>query len=169
LTEIQAAVSIILAPGARGREILFIHRAERPDDPWSGHMALPGGRREPKDKDLLATALRETREETGVILRKNELVTVLDDLRPRNRSIPPVVVRPHVFALEAQPPVRLSEEAVGYFWVPIDRLKSSACRVHVPERKVLVDAYLVGPRIVWGITLRILKAFLRCKPCGQSL
>ncbi|MBI5244809.1 MAG: CoA pyrophosphatase [Elusimicrobia bacterium] len=165
MRETEAAVAIILAPGAGGQELLLIHRAERPDDPWSGHMALPGGRREPPDKSLLATAVRETFEETGVRLRPGSLVCVLEDLQPRNRSIPKVVVRPHVFSLKSRPSLRPGEEVAECLWVSVERLKSSACRIHVPERKALVDAYLIGPHIVWGITRRILTAFLRA-PTG---
>ncbi|NNL85157.1 MAG: NUDIX domain-containing protein, partial [Myxococcales bacterium] len=50
-------------------EVLFIERARHPDDPWSGHMALPGGRLDPVDASLRAAAERETREEVGVELR----------------------------------------------------------------------------------------------------
>ncbi|MFN7699333.1 MAG: NUDIX domain-containing protein [Deltaproteobacteria bacterium] len=51
----RAAVAAILrerAPGAP--EVLFIRRAEKPGDPWSGHMAFPGGKQEPGDPDLTA-------------------------------------------------------------------------------------------------------------------
>jgi hypothetical protein len=55
-----AAVAVILA-GAMA-DVALIRRSERPDDPWSGHMALPGGRKDPVDADLWASAERETRE-----------------------------------------------------------------------------------------------------------
>ena len=55
-----AAVAAILRQAPSGLEVLFIKRAERDGDPWSGHMAFPGGRREPHDSDLYSTALRET-------------------------------------------------------------------------------------------------------------
>ena len=63
----QAAVSLVLRTAAE-LEVLLIKRAESERDPWSGHMALPGGRREPGDPDLAGTAIRETAEETGVEL-----------------------------------------------------------------------------------------------------
>ncbi|KAL6249516.1 hypothetical protein RBB50_003369 [Rhinocladiella similis] len=49
-------------------ELLFIKRAGRVGDKWSGHTALPGGKRDPEDADDLAAAIRETREEIGLDL-----------------------------------------------------------------------------------------------------
>ncbi len=93
---IAAAVAVILHDGAAGLETLFIHRAVRAGDTWSGQIAFPGGRREPTDTDLLATAIRETMEEIGVDLSAAERLGVLDDLYPRTPVLPPVVVRPFV-------------------------------------------------------------------------
>ena len=67
----QAAVAAILRPnvGIAGYDILFIRRAEYEGDPWSGHMALPGGRVDPQDRDEEAAAIREVHEEVGIDLR----------------------------------------------------------------------------------------------------
>ena len=75
-----AAVALVLLEGAQGLEIILIKRAERGDDPWSGQIALPGGRYEVGDPDLEATAVRETSEETGVDLSGAERMGALDDL-----------------------------------------------------------------------------------------
>src|SRR5690606_20266054 len=77
----RAAVSIVLTPDEAGPELLLIKRAVWEGDPWSGQVALPGGRREPGDPTLWHTAARETREETGMdILRDARLLGTLDEL-----------------------------------------------------------------------------------------
>ena len=103
---IEAAVALILVATLDGDlEVLFIQRAELTGDPWSGHMALPGGRRSPDDSDLLATAIREAREETGIELPRDYVLGQLDEFAPRTPTLPPVVVRPYVFGLPSRPPV----------------------------------------------------------------
>jgi 8-oxo-dGTP pyrophosphatase MutT (NUDIX family) len=114
-----AAVAMILHQSADDLEALFIKRAARAGDPWSGQIAFPGGRFEPTDADLLATAVRETREETGIDLRAAEQLGVLDDLNPRTPTLPPIVVRPFVFGVAARPTLSLSpDEVQRAFWLP---------------------------------------------------
>src|SRR5438105_2270539 len=64
----KAAVAAIVRERNAELELLFIRRAEHPQDPWSGHMAFPGGRVDHDDPDALAAAVRETREELGLDL-----------------------------------------------------------------------------------------------------
>jgi 8-oxo-dGTP pyrophosphatase MutT (NUDIX family) len=161
-----AAVALVLVPGARGVELLFIRRAERADDPWSGQIAFPGGRRDPGDPDLLATALRETREETGVDLTAAERLGVLDDLVPSTPTLPPVLVRPFVFALRERPALAAERREVARaFWVALGRLAARGARqdlvltVRGVERRF--PAYRVGADVIWGLTERILTPFMR--------
>src|SRR5690349_1924232 len=91
----EAAVALVLR--ARTEiELLMIKRAERADDPWSGHMALPGGGRHAEDGDLLDTALRETLEETGARISRDSVLGALDHVHPRSTRLPPVIVAPFV-------------------------------------------------------------------------
>lgn len=159
-----AAVALILVEQSGGLEALFIKRAARASDPWSGQVAFPGGRHDPEDGDLLATAIRETREETGVELSDAERLGVLDDLYPRTPTLPPVRVRPFVFALPAHRPLVATEEVERAFWVPLARIVEPGVRRDV---KLLVGgvervfpAYDLGEDVIWGMTERILTPFL---------
>lgn len=159
-----AAVAIILLERAGELEALFIKRAARIGDPWSGQVAFPGGRHDPQDPDLLATAIRETREETGVELLDAERLGVLDDLYPRTPTLPPVLVRPYVFALAARRPLVASAEVERAFWVSLPRLALPGVRRDVTlqlrgEQRVF-PAYDVGEQVIWGMTERILTPFL---------
>jgi 8-oxo-dGTP pyrophosphatase MutT (NUDIX family) len=158
---IAAAVAVILHDGDDDLETLFIHRAIRVGDTWSGQIAFPGGRREPTDPDLLATAIRETLEEIGVDLSGAERLGVLDDLYPRTPVLPPVVVRPFVFALTTHPPIVVSPEVQDAFWVSFRALQAPATRSEIivdhpgiPRR--VLPAYALGNHIIWGMSERIL-------------
>ena len=159
-----AAVALVLLEGPQGLEILLIRRAERADDPWSGQIALPGGRYDVGDRDLFATAVRETREETGVDLSAAERLGVLDDLHPRTPTLPPVVVRPFVFALTRRAGLVPSDEVQRAFWLPLGRLSDPGVRravtltLHGAVRTF--PAYLVDDELIWGLTERILTPFV---------
>jgi 8-oxo-dGTP pyrophosphatase MutT (NUDIX family) len=160
---LPAAVALILIE-RQGLEALFIKRAARVGDPWSGQVALPGGRYEPEDRDLLITAIRETGEETGVDLSRAERLGALDDLYPRTPTLPPVRVRPFVFTIPSAPPLVISDEVERAFWVPLARLAEPAVRRDVKlivrgEPRVF-PAYDLGEEVIWGMTERILTPFL---------
>lgn len=121
-----AAVAAILREGeaGRGAELFFIRRALSPRDPWSGHIAFPGGRREPHDPSLLATAIRETHEEVAIDLRGAELVCRLPDVPAFIKTKKGrIVVSPFVFAVrEPVSPVPNDAEVAGVLWVPLATL-----------------------------------------------
>ncbi|HEX6006859.1 MAG TPA: NUDIX domain-containing protein, partial [Burkholderiales bacterium] len=86
----EAAVALLLRAHDE-LELLLIKRAEQESDPWSGHVALPGGRRNRHDSDLLHTALRETEEEVGIAVGRDlQLIGALDEVSPRNPRLPPL-------------------------------------------------------------------------------
>jgi len=161
-TLVWAAVAIILTP--QPDSILFIRRADRSGDPWSGHMALPGGRRDPSDLDLAGTAMRETAEEVGVELRREDLAGSLSDVIPRTPVLPPVAVRPFVFLLPERPALRLNTEVAQASWVPVDYLlrpdTHHPVQLEVAGQSRQVQAYQLENAIIWGMTERILTSFL---------
>ncbi|HJR16975.1 MAG TPA: CoA pyrophosphatase [Gemmatimonadales bacterium] len=153
-----AAVAAVLTPDPDA--ILLIRRADRAGDPWSGHIALPGGRHEPGDQDLVATAVRETGEEVGFQLSASSFAGTLEDVIPRTPVLPPIAVRPFVFLLPATPLLVPNPEVASARWVPIDDLLRPG--VHHPVHLELlgqsreVQAYQLEDGIVWGMTERIL-------------
>ncbi len=159
---IWAAVAVILAPDPEA--LLLIRRAERLGDPWSGHMALPGGRQDPADPDLLATAIRETAEEVGLQLQPDHLIGVLDDVVPRTPVLPPIAVRPYVFGLERRHPLAPNLEVAAARWVPLDLLLHpgtyNSVRLEVRGENREFPAYRFEDTVVWGMTERILSGLL---------
>jgi 8-oxo-dGTP pyrophosphatase MutT (NUDIX family) len=159
----EAAVAVVLVPaGAGSIHVLLIKRAEHPGDPWSGQIALPGGRRDPQDPDLLTTAIRETYEETGVRLSPASRVGQLDDLSPVSRHLPQLVVRPYVFYLRTEPKVIPSDEVALHLWVGCDVLLAHRCEevLSIRGEQRGVPGYRIGPHFIWGMTERILSPFL---------
>ena len=163
---LQAAVALIVR-GYVDLEVLLIKRARREGDPWSGHMALPGGRRDPADPSLLHTAVRETREETGVDL--DELGAHLGrlvEVRPHSLRLPHIRVTPHVFGAPAETPARVaSAEVEAVHWVSLAVLRHPSThgevRIPLPEGSRSFPCLRVADDVVWGLTYRILDDFLR--------
>lgn len=162
----RAAVALVFRAAGEDVELLLIRRAERVGDPWSGQVALPGGRYSLGDTSLLETAIRETWEETAVDLRAaGRAIGALDELHPRTAVLPPIVVSPFVFALSDALPLALSEEVADAFWVPLRTLQDPAVRMESevrPRGEIMrVPSLVVRDQIVWGMTERILQNLLR--------
>jgi 8-oxo-dGTP pyrophosphatase MutT (NUDIX family) len=162
----RAAVALIIRAGDNGApELLFIKRSEYPADPWSGQVAFPGGREEAGDPTLTDTAIRETREETGIDLVRDAIVIgTLDDLRPQTVRLPAVIVRPYVVLLNRFEPLVLSDEVALAFWVPFQSFKDTSLW---RDTAVLARGVQLNTRgfhheghVIWGMTERILAQFL---------
>ncbi|MEP6507438.1 MAG: CoA pyrophosphatase [Gemmatimonadales bacterium] len=161
----RAAVAIVFRMGAGDEpEVFFIQRAEYEGDPWSGHIAFPGGREEKDDETLADTAIREVFEETGIDLGDAELVAALDDLHPRHVRLPAVVVRPFVFLAGDVPEPVMSSEVADCFWVPLsallDRSVWKDARVLAGDTEISRIAFHHRGYVIWGMTERILSGLL---------
>ena len=169
----RAAVALVLRGHAEGPEVLVIKRSVAERDHWSGHLALPGGRAEPEDESLLATAVRETFEEVGVDLRAGgEVLARLGTVTPQSPFAPQISVTPFVAVAPPEYHARggepkaleLSEEVAAAFWVPVDELKrggrSGVFRMAFAGVEREWPAYPSEHGMIWGITERILTEFL---------
>ena len=173
-----AAILLVLRARGDGEpELLMIKRAEAEGDPWSGHIACPGGRMEPTDRDLAVTAVRETWEETGLdVARDGRLLGQLDDLSPRSPFLPPIIIRPFVALVRSDVEIVPSFEVASAFWVPISALREQGAwgmgLVHARGGQRHVSMFQHGEHTVWGLTERVLRQFLTYAgegPGGESL
>jgi len=157
----RAAVAAVLREGRSGLELLLMRRAEHESDPWSGHISFPGGRAEPGDDDLVATAVRETAEETGIDLgRDAELLGRLDEVRAMARGRPvDLSITPFVFRLLRPADGTPNLEVVSLHWLPLARLLDPECRSTMELRRgqstLHPPCLRIDELVIWGLTLRM--------------
>ncbi len=163
----RAAVTMVLRAAGSDVELLLIQRAERDNDPWSGHMAFPGGRCHPSDPDVLYTAFRETKEEVGINLHADgEVIGRLDEQPAIAHLQPPaLVISPIVCVLRSAAQLRLNRREVdSAVWVPLTFFRSAEAKAVYRHPLCGVEsefpAYDYKGYTIWGLTHRILQQFL---------
>lgn len=137
---------------------LLLRRASHPKDPWSGHFSFPGGRKDPVDKTLLDTCLRETREETGIQLETAQLIQTLKPEPAGHKLHHLIWVQPFLFSLSKRPEIVLDKvEIANSSWISAEEFvrPSSHSKTEMIPGKVfptfpLQDYYL------WGFTYKLL-------------
>lgn len=166
---LQAAVTLVIR--ARPElELLLIKRARSERDPWSGHMALPGGRRDPDDLTIHDTAVRETREEVGLDLNGGGLhLGQLDVVAPSSVRLPKLTIAPFVYGVHGDAEAWVaSREVDQVHWVTLDELRApethSSVDIALPGGNRAFPCYRVVGEVVWGLTYRILSQFLDLYP-----
>ncbi len=158
----RSAVAMILQIRAGELNILMIKRAERKGDPWSGHMAFPGGRMDPEDRNGFAAAVRETEEEVGLRLGpEDRCIGRLSDLNARpHKGAFGMAVSPFVFHLEREVTFIPNYEVAEVVWVPLEFLLDTDNREQmVWERtgvKIPLPCYFYEGRRIWGLSLAML-------------
>lgn len=158
-----AAVATVLREHPeRGLEVLLIQRAEREGDPWSGHIAYPGGRYSEGDANMQHTAERETLEEVGLDLRSHaQFLGRLSNV-PARRNGQRVACFVYVLTQEAEP--QRSDEVADVLWVPLHTFLSGTGRstypfVHEGQHYDL-PCFRLGDRVLWGMTFWMLELLL---------
>ena len=164
----HAAVAMVLRGAPAALEVLFIERAEHPNDPWSGHMAFPGGRVDPGDAGPRAAAERETLEEVGLSLEGAERLGQLDDLEGRQAGRPAgLAISGFVYHLPETPELELNHEVREVLWISLRELQAGERHVDFrfpsyPEAMPPYPGIVVGHpvrHVVWGLTYRFLEVF----------
>jgi 8-oxo-dGTP pyrophosphatase MutT (NUDIX family) len=160
----RAAVAMVLARRPEGPSVLFIERASHPGDPWSGHMAFPGGRVEEGDAHAREAAERETLEEVGLTLRGAECIGRLDDKQGNPRTRPALLISAFVYALAEPLALAPNHEVREAFWFPLADLADPARHVPYLAHSVEFPGILIGEperHVVWGLTYSFLESFFR--------
>lgn len=162
----RAAVALVLRENGGDLEALFIRRAEHEGDPWSGHLAFPGGRIDPTDTGPRMAAERETQEELELDLTGARLLGQLSDVPGHAESI---CVSGFVYALEGDPVLKPNHEIRSAFWSRLDQLTDpdrQATRTFtylehsmpLPTVRLLDDP---SAPVLWGITYKFVDEFMR--------
>jgi 8-oxo-dGTP pyrophosphatase MutT (NUDIX family) len=155
----NAAVALLLKVEGGRLNILFVRRVQNSRDPWAGQIALPGGKREAKDRDLKETIVRETLEETNInLLDHCRFLGVMSTFQSTPK--PEIMVLPFVIIIENDPPIELSKkELEDYFWIPLEELAGNRTMAKLSLGEV--PAFIVRGNVIWGLTYRIVDNFMR--------
>ena len=158
----RSAVAMILQVRDGELHILMIKRAEREGDPWSGHMAFPGGRMDSADANGYAVAVRETAEEVGLFLgEEDQCIGRLSDLHARPHRGPfGMAVSPFVFRLDREVAFTPNHEVAEVVWVPLEFLLDPDNREQMEWKykrlKIPMPCYMFDGRCIWGLSLMML-------------
>jgi 8-oxo-dGTP pyrophosphatase MutT (NUDIX family) len=150
----------LFAPGPQSEPELWLLRRAEELRTHRGQVALPGGRRDPTDADLIATALREAHEEIGLAPSEVEVLGVLDDCV----TITGFAVTPYVGWIgEPFTPRPLPTEVARVFSAPLSAFRVDPRAMTVPwgTSKRIVLSYEAAGEVIWGATASILRGFMQ--------
>lgn len=160
----RAAVAMVLHQRQEAVHLLFIERSQRDGDPWSGHVAFPGGRVDPGDGNARRAAERETREEIGLDLGKADFLGRLDDV---TGATLPIIVSGFVYTVEIRDRLRPNHEVRDAFWVKLNvladagRHRERSFRIDNADRRFSsIDLPGTRERVLWGISYRMVAQLL---------
>jgi len=158
---ITSAVLMPIFSIAGEAHVLFTKRTDQVET-HKGQFSFPGGIKDPQDRSLLATALRECREEIGMDTNSVEILGQLDDI---TTSAAPIVITPFVGVIPYPHPFRLNPgEVERLLEVPLEFfLRESSVRVEWASRRGRVKPayyYDYGGDVIWGATAWIVRNFI---------
>ena len=127
----------------------------------AGEISFPGGKLDPDDSDLLETALRETREEIGLKITKEQVVGQLQPVVTLNSGF---MILPFVAVIDAIPPLSANAEVEEIFHISLDSFLKTMARDPDPSHNLIQEMYTFEyeNKIVWGASARILKQIQEC-------
>jgi 8-oxo-dGTP pyrophosphatase MutT (NUDIX family) len=151
------AAAVLVPLFARDDELHAVFTRRREDmRRHAGEISFPGGRHDPTDPDLLATALRESQEEIGL---DPATVTPLGALQPTSTIATGYAIHPYVGLIGATVQWTLSpREVAEVIELPLSTVRAGYARRRLVRRglPIRTDTYVIGKHLIWGATARIL-------------
>jgi 8-oxo-dGTP pyrophosphatase MutT (NUDIX family) len=160
-SNLMPAAVLLLLYSKDGEYCVLLNKRSELVEHHKGEISLPGGARDPEDRDFLETALREVEEEMGINRADVTILGELDDVVTRTnfgvRVYIGTIPYPYVF----QPsPIEIAE----VLEVPISLLCNLAnvrCETRwVDGQPVTAYSYAYNQHLVYGVTAKILQQFL---------
>lgn len=140
-----------------GKEPLIV-MTEKPQDMkfHAGEISFPGGKLEDGDSDLLHTALRETSEEIGLEIKREEVIGQLEPVVTLNSGF---LILPFVSIVDKIPPLSPNREVEKIFHIPFEPFLKTMAKDPDPSHNIIQEMYTFEyqNQIVWGASARILK------------
>jgi 8-oxo-dGTP pyrophosphatase MutT (NUDIX family) len=164
----SASVALVIREADSDLEALFIRRAEHDEDPWSGHLAFPGGRIDATDANARRAAERETIEELGIDLTDGSTVRPIGQLSDVLGHAESICVSAYVYGISGDPDLRPNHEVLEAFWTPLHYCtdpRRQAVRefsyrdvsMPLPTIRLLEDE---RAPVLWGITYKFMDEFM---------
>jgi len=127
----------------------------------AGEISFPGGKLDSDDSDLLETALRETNEEIGLTISKEQVIGQLDPVITLNSGF---LILPFISLLDKIPPLSPNAEVEKIFHIPLEPFLKTKAKDPDPSHNLIQEMYTFEyqNQIVWGASARILKQIRDC-------
>lgn len=157
-----AAVSILFRHHQKQTQICLIKRTINRNDPWSGHLAFPGGLYKKDDTNTLHTAIRETKEETGIQCDVSEFIGRFEAIETHPEAQHQVnLVVPHLFWLSRTHTTQHinTNEVEQLFWVNLNDCLAPSNQISIQPlhtKQFFPATKLKNIGILWGLTWRLL-------------
>jgi len=122
----------------------------------AGEIAFPGGKWCAKDKDLLETAIRETKEELCLDVSKEYVIGQLDSVITLNSKYK---ITPFIAFLENIPSLKANSEVESILHIPLISFLSTMADDNLPEHQSIKEMHMFTfeKYNIWGASARMLK------------
>jgi len=127
----------------------------------AGEISFPGGKLDDTDPDLLQTALRETSEEIGLTITRDQVIGQLDPVVTLNSGF---LILPFIAIVDEIPPLAANAEVENIFHIPLESFLKTMANDPDPSHNLIQEMYTFEyqNQIVWGASARILKQIQSC-------